>query len=102
MRSCTIRTIRPDTGMDFPAVVLVCLGVIHSVAAHGIMPTCGAPDLPKDGGIQGGTQAPYSIGSVLYYSCNNGFQLQAAWTACRLSYTGTYWQNGPPTCVRKQ
>eukprot|EP00731_Ephydatia_muelleri_P038089 Em0651g1a len=62
---------------------------------------CRTPNLPQNGGIKGGTQPLYSLGSVLYYTCNDGYQLQAgfAWTACRLSYKGTYWENSPPTCI---
>eukprot|EP00731_Ephydatia_muelleri_P021328 Em0013g1055a len=90
-----------NKGMGYSAALLAFIAVVHSVAANGISPMCRTPNLPQNGGIKGGTQPLYSLGSVLYYTCNDGYQLQAgfAWTACRLSYKGTYWENSPPTCI---
>ena len=92
-------------GMGFSsAVPLVFVALIYHVAANGISPMCRTPNLPLNGGVKGGTQPLYSVGSVLYYTCNDGFQLQNgfSWTACRLNKQGTYWQNNPPTCARKR
>ena len=86
------------------AVPLVFVALIHNIAANGIYPMCHTPNLPLNGGVKGGTQSLYSVGSVLYYTCNDGYQLQDGfpWTACRLNNKGTYWQNNPPTCARKR
>ena len=104
-RSCSSTLSIGNKGMGRYSVAgLVFVVVAHNVAANAILPMCNTPNLPLNGGIKGGTQPLYSLGSVLYYTCNDGYQMQAgfAWTACRLSFKGTYWENNPPTCVRKR
>ena len=90
--------------MGFSAVVLLFVGLVNCGVMAGIYPTCSTPSLPKNGGIQGSIQQYYSVGTVLYYSCNYGYvsHPQNSWTACRLAFSGTYWENTPPTCTRKK
>ena len=70
-----------------------------SSSLHGFRHFCGRPHKPSYGGYHGNRQY-YSVGSVINYYCNHGYELHGRYqTVCIYHrYHGARWLYAPPVC----
>ncbi len=63
---------------------------------------CDPPRVPEHGDYDGERRQYYTLGTVVNYRCDHGYQLDGnPWTVCAYNDHGPYWIYDAPVCRRE-
>lgn len=81
--------------------LILVLSAASTLASPG-HPSCGPPEIPSHGSVEGGARSSYDLGEYVQYACDRGYRIQRPNVAvCIYRDGGPAWNNPPPQCTRK-